>query len=118
MYDILNRQLKSSAQLKFKLIKLKNRFRLMVPTQIHLQLNTYGVILASPVGQRTPGRTSGTFLQAAKSSGPADPWIAEIYACNLKEINYTENFSNFLPKYVITYLRQHHRRLAFSHLRH
>lgn len=32
---------------------------------------TYGVILASPVGQRTPGRTSGTLAQASFSSGPA-----------------------------------------------
>lgn len=38
---------------------------------------TYGVILASPVGQRTPGWTSGTFRHASKSSGPAALCMAD-----------------------------------------
>lgn len=42
---------------------------------------TYGVILASPVGQRTPGQTSGTLAQASFSSGPAALWMAEERRC-------------------------------------
>lgn len=38
---------------------------------------TYGVILASPVGQRTPLRTSGILRHASRSSGPAALCIAD-----------------------------------------
>lgn len=34
------------------------------------------VIRASPVGHRTPGRTSGTCRHSASSSGPAAEWMA------------------------------------------
>ena len=40
-------------------------------------VDTYLVTLASPVGQRTPGRISGTCLHASSSSGPADLWMAD-----------------------------------------
>lgn len=39
-------------------------------------LSTHVVMRASPVGQRTPGATSGTCWQAAISLGPAARWMA------------------------------------------
>eukprot|EP00983_Pelagomonas_calceolata_P067357 1149447-Pelagomonas_calceolata.AAC.1 len=40
-------------------------------------MHTHGVMRASPVGHRTPGRICFTSLQASRSSGPAALWMAE-----------------------------------------
>lgn len=54
--------------------------KLLVKEQCHQNLQeTYGVILASPVGQRTPGWTSGISKHAAWSPGPAALCIAETW---------------------------------------
>lgn len=78
---------------------------------------TYGVILASPVGQRTLGRTSGTSQHAARSSGPAALCIAETSIVVLN-MDYLPSSQPSVRKLMSNYLHPHHHLQAFSHLLH
>lgn len=59
-----------------------------IQTQRQSNQRSYGVILASPAGQRILGLTSGTFLHACRRSGPAALCIAGRFYIHVKVRSY------------------------------
>lgn len=81
---------------------------------------SYGVILASPVGQRTPGLTSGTFRHASRRSGPAALCMAVRINEKQNQKLYWVHNKTFTTEHFFTtyYLHLHHHLQAFAHSLH